>query len=675
MPKARQRNRGTRRSALASAVALLASALIAAAPAAAGTSVDTTATAIAPDGELILESVVDAANVDHPRTARTTFRTTVTGTYTFALDWASTADLRLSILHADGTLLAKKAKDEQPKSLTVSLVAGERYRIKVKAASGVAAFSVFMDTPDVRDYFNEMPKWSDFYYRVDRDTPGVWSDWMPDSPVVCRSRADELIVSTDEFVTFGAKDSLLYPGVLLQGHSLNGGITDLRQLPIRQREPAEISISFLPGDITRTVDEPTPERLAQAVGDIVEEGVIRGFTTGTNVDLRSTRTHSAKQLALDLGLSAKYMKPYLRNRLDMERSGTETTITIYLEETAFTGQMAPPESPQGFFSEHLTQRVLDRHVDRGRLDDASNLPLYVDRVTYGRILVFSLTSSEDPSKISDALQDLRDGVLTLTGEAKTDFIDFVANSEHKVVTVGGDATNATTAITTGDFAEYFTEEPGLTEYVPMSYVIRDLQGDTAFVIDEANHIERECKEGGIRVTVDEMFLESASDRYSSGTNRDEIDFFWVEARPFDGPGEPVFPPEGEAEDVCPWTPNVGDNHPILGENYQQIICWDEEGTESVAEGTVWQPEDAAAGNWFLDIGLSNFDGAEIMFRAGYKDIDPNGSDHIYDPSEWLVGGEIWDDHLPDHDSTYRFRIEHFPAVMDIYLTIELLIDP
>jgi hypothetical protein len=452
---------------------------------------------------------------------------------------------------------------------------------------------------------------------------------------------------------------------LLQGHSFNGGISDIRQLPIRQRAPAEVFIDFtgLPGDeIKDTVEDPVPANIAAVLSEIIGDAEAASIEIGTSIDFRETQTHTAEQMALELGLSAKYMKTTVKAKLEMERSETETTVTVFFKEAAFTAAMTQPEFPGSFFSDDLTETILDRHIALERLDDDTNVPLYVDSVTYGRILVFSLTSSEDFTSIGVALQAMYNGgSLELTGQAAIDYQNFVANSTKRIVTIGGDTDDATAAITSGDFTQYFGDPPALTEYAPISYVVKDLGGETAFVMDEAKYRERECMEAAVRVTVDEMLLVDAQD--DDGT--DELDLFWVEARPFDGPGEPIY----DGSDVC-WLDDE-----ISGENYQQVICWDDSGTVNItAGGPAWQDEDAAGGLWLLDIGLDDPDQAQIMFRAGYQDNDPGiqPDDWTRGKSGWLVGTAIWEDYLPEHDSTYRFQVINNGASWWVYLTIELV---
>jgi hypothetical protein len=67
-------------------------------------------------------------------------------------------------------------------------------------------------------------------------------------------------------------------------------------------------------------------------------------------------------------------------------------LTAYFVQRMFSVSMVLPQTPGEVFSDAFTSQKLQEQIDHGRIGD-DNLPVYVSSVAYGRILMFSFTST------------------------------------------------------------------------------------------------------------------------------------------------------------------------------------------------------------------------------------------------------------------------------------------
>ncbi len=177
----------------------------------------------------------------------------------------------------------------------------------------------------------------------------------------------------------------------------------------------------------------------------------------------------------------------------MARDAPQHTLTVYFKENAFTANVdGLPQNPGEFFSAEFTQELLDEQMAPGRISE-TNLPLYVASVTYGRILMFSVTSEEDTTTIKAPMNGVAKwGAGSVSAEAKAGYERVVAGNTSDIVTVGGSSAAASPAIASGDFTEYFKEATILTEYTPISYVLRDVKDNISYPGETKEYVVQTC---------------------------------------------------------------------------------------------------------------------------------------------------------------------------------------
>jgi hypothetical protein len=133
-------------------------------------------------------------------------------------------------------------------------------------------------------------------------------------------------------------------------------------------------------------------------------------------------------------------------------------------------------------------------VDDGAIGP-NNPPLYVSSVVYGRMMMFSLTSTASEE---DIRATMRAGYESIGGEAETNLSakqkTILEEGEIQVTSFGGDAEATLAVIRSGDWSQYFTENAPLSSAEPLSYTFRNLagRGEIARVTETTEYTLRTC---------------------------------------------------------------------------------------------------------------------------------------------------------------------------------------
>lgn len=291
----------------------------------------------------------------------------------------------------------------------------------------------------------------------------------------------------EKVVTLNPDVEVLWVGSLLQGSGYRGGIGSLQELPIRQRAPLTLSISLLTGDNTRTVENPDQASVTQALGELVQAAENAGHTAGSDIYFTKETTHSLDQASIKLGLSASYMGASVKASLEAGMSSEMRTVTAYFVQNMFTASMVLPQTPAEVFSDAFTEERLGEQVERGRMGP-DNPPVYVSSVSYGRVLIFTFTSSAMESEIKATLNAVYNGGQ-FGGELSAEQQSILENAQISVVAVGGDAEYALGLIRTNDLSEYFSSDTALTSARAISYTVRNLADNTIAKVSETTQYD------------------------------------------------------------------------------------------------------------------------------------------------------------------------------------------
>lgn len=295
---------------------------------------------------------------------------------------------------------------------------------------------------------------------------------------------------------YSPDQDIVWAGALVQGKSHRDGLGSLESLPIEERAPIDVSIPDLANDDNfRTVEQPRQATVEQARGSMIGNATRSGLATPSTIAFEMQTYHSEQQAALEMGLSGRYLNFSASAEGSIDRQASETTVTAQFYQKMYTVVIGPPSTPSGFFSEDFTEAKLQQQVDQGNIGP-DNLPVYVSTVVYGRMMMFSLTSTASEEEIRSTMQAGYESIggnveANLSAKQKT----ILEESKIKVTFIGGPAKATTAVIRSGDWAQYFTEEAPLSTASPLSYEFRyvgDPGGKRASVTETTEYNIKTC---------------------------------------------------------------------------------------------------------------------------------------------------------------------------------------
>ncbi len=359
---------------------------------------------------------------------------------------------------------------------------------------------------DLQTFFSSLPAWDAFSPPLPDTDMAVGDAMEADTttaidgePYQCTTTPYSLTTTPEDIVTLNPDVEVLWLGSLLQGDGYLGGIGSLAELPIRQRAPLQVTLDLLSGDNTETVESPTVATVNQAIGRLIQTADQAGHRAGSNIFYTSETTHSLDQASLEMGLSASYMGSTIKTSLSADISNDTRTVTAYFIQRMFTASMVLPQHPEDVFSDEFTQDMLDREEAEGRMG-SDNPPVFVSSIAYGRILMFSFTSTSSESKIKETLNALYNGGQ-FGGQLDSELQSVLDHAEIRVVTVGGDADHALDLIRSNDLGAYFTSDAPLTTARPISYTVRNLDDNVIARVSETTQYDlQQCIPADVPIT-------------------------------------------------------------------------------------------------------------------------------------------------------------------------------
>ena len=362
--------------------------------------------------------------------------------------------------------------------------------------------------PAVRTYLQSLPEWASFSpQKDDAEVPtpaGQRKETTPDGvKMVCTTTHYDLTRSPNKIAMYEPDKNVMFAGNVLQGKGYLKGLGSLVTLQA-PRAPLTLFVDLLGPNVTREVNSPNAATIQQAIGEIVSSA--KGKVSPQLETSFNSVTHTSnQQTTLKLGLSAKFLKAFVDSKFTHTTTKDENSVVAYLVQSAYTAAVVPPTTPEGFFSNGLTEAELKDLNARGHLG-VNNLPVYISSVTYGKILMFRLTSKTSKQDILASIQagfgktEQKDGQTVVAGDkgfVVSSSLSRIASSTDttlEVAAIGGTEEQARNAIKSGNLGAYFETDTPLDAYKPISFEIRNLSdGTIAKVVETSEYNITQCE--------------------------------------------------------------------------------------------------------------------------------------------------------------------------------------
>ena len=312
------------------------------------------------------------------------------------------------------------------------------------------------------------------------------------------SQLPTVVREMDEFPAFGFSGDDVLPGLIVDGSAATTG--NIRALPLN-RSPFTLRSSLASANPTVVVDDPNSGTIAEAVATLKRDADPRlGSIDVTQSDIKydSEETHSFEHSSLEVGVSMRYRNRLVSAGLDADYSQQQSverhTITVQMVQRQLTLSMVDDSvsNPGQYFGVDVTGPQVDALIASGAIG-SENPPMVIDRVAYGRMMYFTMSStnvrsSQELRAAVDAVKGKYEGSATVDAE----HLETINSSEISMVAYGGDQNLALAAIRTGDLSQFFGSANPTTA-APLAFTLNTLNGGVVQLKESADIQALNCQ--------------------------------------------------------------------------------------------------------------------------------------------------------------------------------------
>ncbi|MEO8702751.1 MAG: thiol-activated cytolysin family protein [Kofleriaceae bacterium] len=327
---------------------------------------------------------------------------------------------------------------------------------------------------------------------------GIWANTQPgqsESPLApdangCQLKRVDATYNPEEFVSFDAGAGLLYPSSLAQGAYVNLGVGALTPLhvPYTQRNPVQLVSTFYS---SATAPTATSTDVYGSIGTMIQNAQASGGVTQSTVFFDMKSASSLEEAAAKFKLDTKLFGGTIGATFSSANSTQTNTVFVRFTQSLFTvfQDLRGFTPTAGEFNSLLTVADLENLGNTGELA-YNNLPTYIRAVTYGRMLIFSVTSNTSKSELEEAVNAVY-GKTSVSASASQKQV--VQDSQLRVFSYGGPSEPAIATIKSGNWQDYFTlVNVPLATLKPLGYEVRRLDDQLATMSRTTSYTERTC---------------------------------------------------------------------------------------------------------------------------------------------------------------------------------------
>lgn len=270
------------------------------------------------------------------------------------------------------------------------------------------------------------------------------------------------------FPLFSPNSSVIYPGNMLQGNSLNQATPNIIAV---ERAGGNISTDVADGNIQPSfeVEKVSKSEVTNAINAIIDgsTGVVPA-----NFNFSYHNIQSREQFALEVGVDIETAFTELEAHLSFSTENDYNRYYVSLEQSYYTMSYDIPTSLDQLFAPSVTPDDLARYVGDG------NPATYISDVTYGRIYYMLIESTSTNTEMQAAIAGSFNGITTdVDGSVEVDYLASLENLKIQVFAYGGLATQSIETIGVTDLGvlvNLLAESSDIRSGKPISYVVRSV---------------------------------------------------------------------------------------------------------------------------------------------------------------------------------------------------------
>lgn len=294
--------------------------------------------------------------------------------------------------------------------------------------------------------------------------------------------------------------SKVFPGALLQGEYFEKGVYSPITIP---RAPGSIyltGINLDEGAKYRAKDvEMSASEVNEAVQRLITQHEVQAAPVHSSYEAHVT--YSADELLFRIGLDARFGVVDMKSDLSVGRDKARNYAFVKFTQIFYDVNFEDPELSASVFEDG------EEFSDPEGQITAGNPPLYVSKVSYGRMVFFVAESTHDALEVKSALgAAVRGGVGTAKASSGLSFAEILSRSKIYYYVVGGAADLDLAPIKAADDSEMFSavkdfigdretanfsaENPGTPIAYTLNYLSDRSPAKMAYTVD---YDRRDCR--------------------------------------------------------------------------------------------------------------------------------------------------------------------------------------
>lgn len=292
----------------------------------------------------------------------------------------------------------------------------------------------------------------------------------------------------DKFIAFQPNSATLWPGAVVRGKDAEQGVLS----PIGvELAPVTFSLSLenIEGSPVGEMPEPSLSSFREERNRILSHD-ITGATPAA-LDFQVTEVNSESQLSLALGASVSWPGGAdIAASFDFASQEKRTKLLVNFTQAYYTIDVDTHARPSDFFDPSVTVEDVEPWAD------AVSPPLYVQSITYGRRVIFSIETSEEASEVEAALLATYSTAVNVSVDVSAEQRRILEESSIRAFVIGGSGTDATGAIHgfeglveyIENGGDYSKDSPG----APIAFKLAYLDNAVTKFAFTSEYSERDC---------------------------------------------------------------------------------------------------------------------------------------------------------------------------------------
>lgn len=299
----------------------------------------------------------------------------------------------------------------------------------------------------------------------------------------------------DRFVAFQPNSATLWPGVVVRGADAEDGLLTPVAVPLA---PVTFSVS-----LENISGSPVGKMPAPSLSAFREERnrILSSDLTGSTpaaIDFEIVEVYSSSQLSLALDASVKWPGGQeVAASFDFDKTNRSSKIVVNFTQAYYTVDVDTPVRPTDFFRDDVRVDDLAAYVGKG------NPPLYVQSITYGRRVIFTVESSASSTSLEAALSATFGGLTKGSVDVAVEHKKTIEESTIRAFVFGGSSADATSVIDGIEGIEayirrggdYSKDSPG----APIAYKLAYLDNAVTRMALTSEYTERDCLQNRARL--------------------------------------------------------------------------------------------------------------------------------------------------------------------------------